>query len=78
MAVVEFANGWGLDSELLEKSVSAFSGPQTAAIPYIDELIASVDLSKATNQPIGNRLSHNMKLVRELPIWIAGIKARFN
>ena len=49
MAVVEFANGWGLDSELLEKSVSAFSGPQTAAIPYIDELIASVNLSKATN-----------------------------
>lgn len=78
MAIVEFANGWGLDSQILEKSVSAFSGPQTAAIPYIDELIASVDISKATDQPIGNRLSHNMKLVKELPIWIAGIKARFN
>ena len=78
MAIVEFANEWGLDSQLLEKSVSAFSGPQTAAIPYIDELIASVDITKATNQPTGIKLSHNMKLVKELPIWIAGVKSKIN
>ena len=78
MAIVEFANEWGVDSQLLEKSVSAFSGPQTAAIPYIDELIASVDLSKATNQPTGSKLSHNMKLVEELPIWIVKVKAKYS
>lgn len=78
MAIITFANEWGLDSQLLEKSVSAFSGPQTAAIPYIDELIASVDLSKATNQSTGSKLSHNMKLVEELPMWIAGVKAKYN
>ena len=78
MAIVEFANEWGVDSQLLEKSVSAFSGPQTAAIPYIDELIASVDLSKATHQTTGSKLNHNMRLVKELPIWIVSVKVKFN
>ena len=78
MAIIKFANEWGLDSQLLEKSVSAFSGPQTAAIPYIDELIASVDLTKATNQPTGIKLNHNMKLVKELPIWIVSARAKYS
>ncbi|MFX3636680.1 MAG: HsdR family type I site-specific deoxyribonuclease [Candidatus Pristimantibacillus sp.] len=73
-----FSLEWGLDSELLYKSVKAYSILQPDVVPYINELISSVDFSKATNQTAGNLLRHNMTLTTKLPAWIAEIKQKYS
>ena len=78
MAIIAFADAWGLDSALLEKSVAAFSGSHPEVIPYIDELTASIDLSKATKHSSGIRLKHVMELLKQLPTWIAAVKAKYS
>ncbi|KOS00909.1 type I restriction endonuclease subunit R, EcoR124 family, partial [Paenibacillus polymyxa] len=39
--VVDFSLEWGLDSELLGKSVNSYSTSQPDVVPYINELISS-------------------------------------
>lgn len=77
-AVSGFSLEWGIDSELLYKSVNAYSTLQPDVVPYINELISSVDFSKATNQTAGNLLRHNMTLITKLPTWIAEIKQKYS
>ena len=77
-AVIDFSSEWGLDSELLGKSVNLYSISQPDVVPYINELISSVDFSKATNQTAGNLLRHNMTLTTKLPEWIAKIKQKYS
>lgn len=77
-AVDDFANEWGLVGELLEKSVNSYSTSQPDVVPYINDLISSVDFSKATNQTAGNLLRHNMTLTAKLPQWIAEIKQKYS
>lgn len=77
-AVNELAVEWGLDSHLLEKSVRSYSYSQPDIVPYIDELINSVDFNAAKNQTGSNRLMHVMKLTGNLPELIAEIKQRYN
>ncbi|WP_338472794.1 hypothetical protein R4Z10_08735 [Niallia sp. XMNu-256] len=67
-----------LDSELLRKSVNSYSTSQSDVVPYITDLIRSVDFSKATNQSAGNVLKHNMTLTEKLPEWIAEIKQKYS
>jgi type I restriction enzyme R subunit len=76
-SVNEFADEWGLDGSLLEKSVNSYCTSQPDVVPYINDLIRSVDFSKASNQKAGNLLRHNMKLTAKLPQWIAEIKQRY-
>jgi len=77
-AIDDFAIEWGLDSQLLGKSVHLYSTSQPDVVPYINELISSVDFSKAANQTAGNLLRHNMTLTAKLPQWITEIKQKFN
>ncbi|MXI40402.1 type I restriction endonuclease subunit R, partial [Escherichia coli] len=58
--VINFATEWGLDTKLLEKSVKSYLTSQPDIVPYINELISSIDFSKATNKTAGNLLRHNM------------------
>lgn len=76
--VIDFSLEWGLDSELLLKSVNSYSIVQPDVVPYINELISSVDFSKANNQTAGNLLRHNMTLTTILPAWIAEIKQKYS
>lgn len=76
-AVDVFANEWGLDAELLMKSVNSYSTSQPDVVPYINDLVSSVDFSKAANQTAGNLLRHNMTLTSKLPQWIAEIKQKY-
>ncbi len=76
-AVDDFADEWGLDGELLGKSVNSYSTSQPDVVPYINDLISSVDFNKATNQTAGNLLRHNMTLTAKLPQWIAEIKQKY-
>jgi type I restriction enzyme R subunit len=77
-AVDEFAIEWGIDNKILYKSVISYSPSQPAIVPYINDLISSVDFSKATNQTAGNKLKHNMLLTATLPKWVAEIKQRYS
>jgi type I restriction enzyme, R subunit len=76
--VISFSSEWGLDGELLLKSVNSYSTTQPDAVPYINDLISSIDFSKATNQSAGNLLKHNMTLTSKLPVWIAEVKQKYN
>ncbi|MGH0796199.1 type I restriction endonuclease subunit R, EcoR124 family [Bacillus mycoides] len=76
--VIDFSLEWGIDSELLGKSVKSYSISQPDVVPYINELISCVDFSKATNQTAGNLLRHNMTLTTKLPEWIAEIKQKYS
>ncbi|QAA23207.1 type I restriction endonuclease subunit R [Sporolactobacillus terrae] len=76
-AVTDFSKEWGLDSDLLGKSVRSYSTSQPDVVPYIDELISRVDFNKATDQSAGNLLRHNMKLTNKLPERIAEMKQKY-
>ncbi|AOZ92275.1 type I restriction endonuclease subunit R [Paenibacillus crassostreae] len=77
-AVNDFAVEWGLDSATLEKSVLAYSTAQPSVVPYIHDLIRSVDFNKATDKSAGNKLKHNMMLTTKLPEWIAETKQKYH
>lgn len=59
------------------KSVASYSDAKPEIIPYIDELINSVDFALATDQSAGNQLKHNMALNKQLPNWIAETKQKY-
>lgn len=77
-AIDQFAAEWGLDNKLLNKSVNSYSTSQPEVIPFINEIINSVNFSKATNKTAGNILRHNMTLTANLPIWITELKQKFS
>lgn len=76
--VINFSLEWGLASKLLLKSVNLYTASQPDVVPYINELISSIDFSKATNKSAGNLLRHNMTLTAKLPEWIAEIKQKYS
>ncbi|GAK29925.1 type I restriction enzyme R protein [Weissella oryzae SG25] len=76
--VTLFAEEWGIDDNLLSHSLSAYVISNRDVIPYIDEIIRSVDFSKAKNQSAGNKLRHNMRLTQALPKWLLETKQQFN
>lgn len=76
--VDDFAKEWGLDSELLGKCVVSYSVSHPDVVPYISEMISSVDFGRALNQTAENLLRHNMTLTKTLPQWIAEIKQKYS
>lgn len=75
-AIRDFATQWGMEYELLVKSVEAYSSSQPDIVPYISELIAGVDFAKAADQSAGSILMHNMALTAKLPSWMAEVRQR--
>ncbi len=75
--VDKFSKEWGIDSEILGKSLSMYSLSNPSTVPYIDDIIRSVDLTKATNQSAGNKLRHNMTLIKLLPQWMVEVKKQY-
>lgn len=76
-SIADFSVEWGVDGEWVRKSVYAYSITQPNVVPYIDEIIRSVDYQRATNQSAGSRLKHHMTLTQLLPTWIAEIKQKY-
>lgn len=72
------ADQWGIDKEWLLKSVNALTTSQASTIPYIDELIKSVNYEKATVKSAGNKLKHMMTMTRELPRIIKELKKKYD
>lgn len=76
--VNEFAEEKGIDFDLLDRSVSAFSISEPEIVPYIDEITKNVDFEKATDKSAGNKLLHNVKLTKDLPRWMLELKNKFD
>ena len=76
--ISNFTEEWGIDSEVLDKSVEAYSIYCPDIIPYIEDIISSVDYNNAKNQSNGNKLKHIITLTAELPTWMAEVKQKYN
>lgn len=71
--VVALALKWGLDMELLSKSVLSYDTSEPQKIPYMEELVKSLDYDNALEKA-PNILAHNMELRVKLPKEIREIK----
>lgn len=74
--VEEVASAWGLDVDLVLRSANAFD-VKNPVIPYVDEITKNMDYDKATDQSAGNRLKHNMMILKELPKVLAVWKQKY-
>lgn len=67
---------WGLDKELLAKTVEAYDISEPEKIPYMEDLIKSLDYEHAAEKA-ANVLAHNMELRGKLPKEIKEIKRKY-
>src|SRR5690625_903783 len=75
--IYEISEEWGVDSQIFEKAVDAYSKVKPEDIPYIRDLTSNVDFSSAKN-PIGDtQLKHVMELTDELKKVIPKIKVKY-
>lgn len=75
--IYEVAKEWGVDGKIFEKSVDAYSITSPEDIPFIDDLIGSLDFSSATKKRGSNQLMHNFALTPYLTKIVPQIKTKF-
>jgi len=75
--IYEVADEWGINGKVLEKSVDAYSITSPQDIPFIDDLIGSLDFSAATKKQGPNQLMHNFALTPYLTKVVPQIKSKF-
>lgn len=73
----EFASEWGLDSQLLAKSLKAYDLKKPDEVPFREDIVKTLDATKATNQFSGSKLKLNMELNKVLPSWMQEVKMKF-
>src|SRR5699024_5015211 len=74
----ELSKERGINSQIFEKTVEAYSNQNPEDIPYIVDLPRTLDLASETNQMCQNRLEHNMKITSELSKVIPKIKGKYD
>ena len=74
--VEEFASEWGLDSLLLDKSLESYDLKKPEDIPFREDIVKTLDATKATNQFARSKLKHNMELNKVLPSWMQEVKMK--
>ena len=75
--VEHISEKWGICREWLLKSVNSFLTSKTTTIPYIDEIIKSVDYEKANDKSAGNKLKHIMTMTTALPGRFMELKFKY-
>ena len=75
--IYEVAKEWGVDGKIFEKTVDAYSITSPEDIPFIDDLIGSLDFSAATKKQGANQLMHNFALTPYLTKVVPQIKTKF-
>ena len=75
--VEEFAIEWGLDSQLLAKSLKAYDLKKPDEVPFREDIVKTLDATKATNQFAGSKLKLNMELNKVLPQWMQEVKMKY-
>lgn len=79
LEVKQFSEFWGItNSEILIKSVNSYSENKNDNIPYIDEIIESIDMDIAQNKENNNRIKHSIDLGKKLPSWIQEVRSKFS
>lgn len=74
----EIAKMWGLDCTILEKSVESYSATNPDEIPFIDDLMSSLDFVSATNKKGSNKLQHSLELTPYLRKEIRKLKMKYS
>ncbi|AJA45994.1 hypothetical protein C7375_107116 [Frischella perrara] len=54
-----------------------FDLSQPQIIPYLEELIKSVDITQIESETKDNLFIHNLKLTDELPRWMITVKNKY-
>lgn len=72
-----FAREWGVDAELLNKSLELYSADEKGVVPYMNDITFSADFAVAQTDQVNNRLELTMELTKELPHWIEETKAKY-
>ena len=75
--IYEIADEWGISGKFFEKSIDAYSVTSPQDIPFIDDLIGSLDFSAATKKQGANQLMHNFALTPFLVKVVPQIKSKF-
>ncbi|MER0123510.1 type I restriction endonuclease subunit R [Streptococcus sp. ZJ93] len=75
--IQQFATEWGIDSNLLQKSLKEFELNKADEIPYKSEIMLTLDPASATNQFSGKKLLLNMELNKILPQWMLETKQKY-
>lgn len=75
--VKAFASEWGLDADLLSKSLKEYCLIKPEEIPFRDDISKTLDPDKATNTFAGNKLMLNMNLGPVLQKWMRDIKQKY-
>ncbi|MBJ8325856.1 type I restriction endonuclease subunit R, EcoR124 family [Streptococcus pacificus] len=75
--IQNFADEWGIDSLLLQKSLKEFDSSKSEEIPYISDILVTLNPDKATNQFSGKKLLLNMELNKILPQWMIETKNKY-
>ena len=79
LEVKQFSEFWGItNSEILIKSVNSYSENKTDIVPYIDEIIESIDMDIAQNKENNNRIKHSIDLGKKLPSWILEVRSKYS
>lgn len=76
--IYEISSEYGIDGAIFEKSVDAYSTTTPEDIPYIDDLVSSIDFQSATNKLGKNQLEHTFELTTYLKKVIPTIKSKYD
>ena len=75
--IYELSQEWGIDSQVFEKSVAAYSSTKPEDVPYIQDITKSLNYASAKNPMGSTQLTHNMELNKELRKVIPKIKVKY-
>lgn len=75
--VDNFARKWGINEDLLHKSVQNYNPVDPEVIPYIEDLNKAISFDDAEDKSCGNLLKHKMTVMKELPRWMANITKQY-
>ena len=75
--VEEFVSEWGLDSQLFAKSLKAYDLKKLDEISFREDLVKTLDATKATNQSAGSKFKLNIEFIKVFPSWMQEVKLRF-
>ena len=74
--IADIASKWGLDKGLLSKAVEAYDTSEPDKIPYMEDIVKTLDYANATEKA-PSILAHNMELRMKLPKQIREIRDKY-
>ncbi|RHW48890.1 type I restriction endonuclease subunit R, EcoR124 family [Lactobacillus bombicola] len=76
--VTEFSHQWGIDVNVLQKSVDNYDPIDPENIPYVDDINKSISFDEAVDKSYGNLLTHKINVIKKLPIWMRSVSKKYN